>query len=45
MVEGALINKIKSITSGSRENLFDKEVPDVRITPIAKLHFQNIAVL
>ena len=40
-VEGALLNKIKSITSGSPENLIDREAPDVRITPIAKLHLQN----
>ena len=41
LVEGALLNKIKSITSGSPENLIDREAPDVRITPIAKLHLQN----
>ena len=41
MVESALLNKIKSITSGSAENLIDREAPDVRITPTAKLHLQN----
>ena len=41
LVKGALLNKIKSITIGSPENLIDREVPDVRITPIAKLHLQN----
>ena len=41
LVEGALSNKIKSITSGSAENLIDREAPDMHITPIAKLHFQN----
>ena len=41
LVEGALLNKIKSITSGCPENLIDREAPDVRITPIAKLHLQN----
>ena len=41
LAEGALSNKIKSITSGSLENLIDREAPDVRITPIAKLHLQN----
>ena len=41
LVEGALLNKIKSITSGSPENLIDREAPNVRITPIAKLHFQT----
>ena len=41
LVEGALLNKIKSITSGSSENLIDREALDVRITPIAKLHLQN----
>ena len=41
LVEGALLNKIKSITSGSPENLIDREAPNVRITPIAKLHLQN----
>ena len=41
LVEGALLNKIKSITTGSPENLIDREAPDVRITPIAKLHLQN----
>ena len=40
-VEGALLNKIKSICSGSPENSIDREAPDVRITPIAKLHLQN----
>ena len=40
-VEGALLNKIKSITSGSPENLIDREAPDVRITSIGKLHLQN----
>ena len=43
LVEDALLNKIKSITTGSPENLIDREVPDVRITPIAKLHLQSIA--
>ena len=43
LVEGALSNKIKSISSGFLENLIDREAPDVRITPIAKLHLQNIA--
>ena len=43
LVEGALLNKIKSITSGSQENLIDREAPDVRFTPVAKLHLQNIA--
>ena len=38
LVEGALLNKIKSITTGSPKNLIDREAPDVRITPIAKLH-------
>ena len=42
LVEGALLNK-KSITSGSPENLIDREAPDVRITSIAKLYLQNIA--
>ena len=41
MVEGALLNKIKSITRGSPENLIDREAPDVRINPIAKRHLQN----
>ena len=41
LVEGALLNKIKSITSGSPETLIDREALDVRITPIAKLHLQN----
>ena len=41
MVEGALLNKIKSISSGSPENLIDREAPDERITPVAKLHLQN----
>ena len=41
MVEGALLNKITSITIGSPENLIDRKAPDVRITPIAKLHLQN----
>ena len=41
LVKGALLNKIKSITSGSSENLIDREAPDVRITPIAKLHLQS----
>ena len=41
LVEGALLNKIKSITSGSPENLIVREASDVRITPIAKLHLQN----
>ena len=41
LVEGALLNKIKPITCGSPENLIDREAPDVRITPIAKLHLQN----
>ena len=41
LVEGAFLNKIKPITSGSPENLVDREAPDVRITPIAKLHIQN----
>ena len=41
LVEGALLNKIKSITSGSPENLIDREAPDVRINPIAKRHLQN----
>ena len=41
LVEGALLNKTKSITSGSPENLIDREAPDVRVTPIAKLHLQN----
>ena len=41
LVKGALLNKIKSITSGSPENLIDREAPDVCITPIAKLHLQN----
>ena len=41
LVEGARLNKIKSITSGSPENLIDREAPDVRINPIAKRHLQN----
>ena len=41
VVEGALLNKIKSITSGSPETLIDREALDVRITPIAELHLQN----
>ena len=41
LVEGALLNKITSITSGPPENLIDGEAPDVRITSIAKLHLQN----
>ena len=41
LVEGALFNKTKPISSGSPENLIDREAPDVRITPIAKLHLQN----
>ena len=41
LVKGALLNKIKSITNGSLENLIDREAPDVRITPIAKLHLQS----
>ena len=41
LVEGVLLNKIKSITSGFRENLIDREALDVRITPVAKLHLQN----
>ena len=41
VVEGALLNKIKSITNGSPETLIDREALDVRITPIAKLHLQN----
>ena len=41
LVEGALSNKIKFITSSSPENLIDQQAPDVRITPIAKLHLQN----
>ena len=41
LVEGARLNKIKSITNSSPENWIDREVPNVRITPIAKLHFQN----
>ena len=41
LVEGALLNEIKSITSGSPENLIDREAPDVRINPIAKRHLQN----
>ena len=39
--EGALLSKIKIITSGFPENLVDREAPDVRITSIAKLHLQN----
>ena len=41
LVKGTLLNEIKSITSGSPENLIDGEAPDVRITPTAKLHLQN----
>ena len=41
LVKGALLNKIKSSTGGSPENLIDREAPYVRITPIAKLHLQN----
>ena len=40
-VEGAFLNKLKSITSGSPENLVDRKALDVRITPIAKLYLQN----
>ena len=35
LVEGALINKIKSITSGSPKKLINREALNVRITPIA----------
>ena len=41
LVKGALLNKIKPTTSGSPENLIEREAPDVRISPIAKLHLQN----
>ena len=41
LVESGLLNKTKSITSGSPKNLIDREAPDVRITLIAKLHLQN----
>ena len=33
LVEGGLLNKIKSVTTGSPENLIDRETPNVRITP------------
>ena len=36
LVEGALLNEIKSISGGSPENLIVREAPDLRITPIAK---------
>ena len=41
LVEGALLNKIKSITSGFPEKLINRKAPNMRITPIAKLHLQN----
>ena len=44
LVQGALSNKIKPITSGSPENLIDREAPDVRITPLLSYIFKtNIA--
>ena len=39
--EGALLNKIKSITKGSPQTFIAREVLDVPITPIAKLHFRS----
>ena len=39
--EGALLNKIKSITKGSPQTLIAREVLDVPKTPIAKLHFRS----
>ena len=39
--EGALLNKIKSITKGSPQTLIAREVQDVPITPIAKLHLRS----
>ena len=41
LVEGALLNKNQAYHLGSPENLIAREAPDVRITPIAKLHLQN----
>ena len=43
LVEGALLNKIKSISSGSPENLIVREAPDLRmrITPIASYIFKK----
>ena len=41
LVEGALLNKIKSITTGSPENLIDREAPDVRITPLLSYIFKT----
>ena len=41
LVEGALLNKIKSITSGSPENLIDREAPDVRITLLLSYIFKT----
>ena len=40
LVKRALLNKIRSITSGSAENLIDREAPDVHINPIAELFLQ-----
>ena len=40
-LEGALLNKIKSITKGFPQALIAREVLDVPITPIAKLHLQS----
>ena len=41
LVEDALLNKIKSITSGFLENLIDREAPDVRITPLLSYIFKT----
>ena len=39
--EGALLNKIKSIRKGSPQTLIAREVLDVPISPIAKLHLRS----
>ena len=44
LVEGALLNEIKPITSGSPENLIDREAPDVRITPLLSYIFKTLLV-
>ena len=40
LVKGALLKKIKSITSGSPQNLIDREALDVRITPLLSYIFK-----
>ena len=39
--EAALLNKIKAITKGSSQTLIAREVLDVPITTIAKLHLRS----